>query len=72
MARFATLLLLFLFVEGVYPQCAHPIFCSEPILKAIAASNIFPDSKSFVDLVLKVPVSAALNYYLTKNVSQFV
>jgi hypothetical protein len=70
--RFATLLLLLLLAAGVYPQCTHTIFCSEPILKAISASNIFPDSKSFVDLVLKVPVNTALNYFLTKNVSEFV
>lgn len=49
-------------------QCKHPIFCSEPILKAISNSNLFPDSKTFVDLVLKVPVETALSYFMQKDI----
>ena len=36
--------------------CDHPIFCNEKVLLKVAQSNYFEDSKSFVDLVLKVPV----------------
>lgn len=53
-------------------QCKHPIFCSEPILKAISNANLFDDSKTFVDLVLKVPVETALSYFLQKDVKEFV
>jgi hypothetical protein len=69
---FAIILALLLFVGSVRPQCTHPIFCSETILKAIAASNFFTDNKSFVDLVLKVPTSTALNYFRTKGILQFI
>jgi len=40
-------------------QCTHPIFCFRPILEAVAKSNIFKDSKTFVDLTLKVPIEEA-------------
>ena len=38
------------------PGCNHPIFCNDTILTAIANSNLFPDSKTFVDLTLTVPI----------------
>ena len=63
-----TLLIIILFVS-VAPECTHPVFCSYPILQAIANSNLFADSKSFVDLVLKVPLETALSNFLSKNVS---
>jgi hypothetical protein len=55
-----------------FAQCTHPIFCSPTILQAIAKSNLFPDSKTFVDLVLTVPVQTALDNFRTKSVSDFV
>jgi alpha,alpha-trehalase len=66
------LLSIALALQCVRPQCTHPVFCSEPILAAVAKANIFPDSKSFVDLVLAVPVETALSHFLTLNVSEFV
>ena len=39
-----------------YTQCNHPVFCNPDILQAAANSNLFKDSKTFVDLVLTVPV----------------
>lgn len=61
-------ILIYLFIIGflsvkIASQCNHLIFCSEPILKAIAKSNIFKDSKSFVDLTLKVPIDEALRIF---------
>jgi hypothetical protein len=50
------IIVLIIFTRLAEQQCKHPIFCSEPILQAISNSNIFSDSKSFVDLVLIVPV----------------
>lgn len=41
-------------------QCSHQIFCNPDILQAAADSHLFKDSKTFVDLVLKVPVEEAL------------
>ena len=61
------LLLLLLGLTVTYQQCTHPVFCSEPILKAIAKANLFEDSKTFVDLVLKVPVNTALSNFLAYN-----
>jgi len=63
--------LLFIIVV-TFNQCTHPIFCSVPILEAIAKSNIFTDSKTFVDLVLKVPVETALYNFRAQSVSDFV
>lgn len=51
------LLILLLTLNLASSQCNHPIFCFEPILQTIAQSNIFQDSKSFVDLTLKVPIN---------------
>lgn len=68
----AHLMLLLLILPLTCQQCTHPVFCSEPILKAIAKSNIFEDSKTFVDLVLKVPVNTALSNFLAYNTSEFV
>lgn len=65
-------LLLILSLTVTYQQCTHQIFCSEPILKAIAKANLFEDSKTFVDLVLKVPVNTALSNFLAYNTSEFV
>lgn len=39
------------------PGCTHPIFCNDTILTAVAKSNYFKDSKTFVDQILKIPVS---------------
>lgn len=52
--------------------CTHPVFCSDAILKAISESNLFPDSKTFVDLPLKVPVDEALDNFCTKSITEFV
>lgn len=38
------------------PGCQHPIFCNDTILTAVANSNYFQDSKTFVDLTLTVPI----------------
>ena len=46
----------------------HPIFCNETILTAVAQSNIFEDSKTFVDLVLKVSIEEALTKFKEKRV----
>lgn len=62
-------LVLLMTLTVAYQQCTHQIFCSEPILKAIAKANLFDDSKTFVDLVLKVPVNTALSNFLAYNIS---
>lgn len=62
-------LVLLMTLTVTYQQCTHQIFCSEPILKAIAKANLFDDSKTFVDLVLKVPVNTALSNFLAYNIS---
>lgn len=41
------------------PGCPHPIFCDQNILAAVAKSNYYPDSKSFVDAILTVPIDKA-------------
>lgn len=65
-------LLTILFSVNIAAQCTHPIFCSEPILHAIAKANIFKDSKSFVDLTLKIPIDQALKIFKTANITTFV
>jgi hypothetical protein len=40
-------------------------------LQAAADSNLFPDSKTFVDLVLKVPIEEALNNFKTLPTAEF-
>lgn len=65
-------IIILLLVNITLQQCNHPIFCSESILKAVANSEIFSDSKSFVDLILKVPVETALSNFLSYNISEFV
>jgi hypothetical protein len=52
---FALLAIQFLLVF-VHTQCHHKIFCNPDILLAAANSNLFNDSKTFVDLVLTVSV----------------
>ena len=41
-------------------QCNHPIFCEPSILQIAADSQMDKDSKTFVDLTLKVSVEEAL------------
>lgn len=52
--------------------CHHPIFCNEKILTAVANSNFYPDSKTFVDLVLKVPIEEALKQFEEKPLDEFL
>ena len=42
------------------PGCPHPVFCNQTILAAVANSSYYPDSKSFVDALLTVPIEQAL------------
>lgn len=35
------------------PLGAEAVFCHGPILQAVAAAGIFPDSKTFVDMSLR-------------------
>ena len=53
-------------------QCEHPIFCNSTILKKAADSNLFKDSKSFVDLPLKVSVEEALNNSKAQSPKDFI
>ena len=50
------LLVVQLLLGFVHAQCKHKIFCNPDILQAAASSNLFSDSKTFVDLVLTVPI----------------
>lgn len=69
---FIRLAIFTILIQLLVGQCTHPIFCSPPILESIARSNIFKDSKTFVDLVLKVPVETALSNFRSKSISAFV
>lgn len=54
-----TLLLIMLIASTMSksaPGCQHPIFCNDTILTAVANSNYFADSKTFVDLTLTVSI----------------
>ncbi len=66
------LLSLGLIIALTYSQCTHKIFCSQPILQAAADSKLFSDSKTFVDLTLKVPIEEALNNFKTQNPVEFI
>ena len=48
--------------------CQHSIFCNETILTKVAESNYFEDSKTFVDLVLTVPVEEALRQFSSETI----
>lgn len=50
-------------IRQAAPGCTHPIFCNQTILKAVSKSNLFLDSKAFVDLVLKIPVEEAIQQF---------
>lgn len=54
------------------PGCHHPIFCNDTILTAVANSNYFQDSKTFVDLTLTVSIQEAINQFNTKPVTTFI
>jgi hypothetical protein len=54
------------------PGCPHPIFCDEAILTAVANSNYYPDSKSFVDTILTVPIEQALKNFNSQTIQQFL
>ena len=57
MLRYLIVLAILASINCVAPGCQHPIFCNNKILTAVAQSNFYPDSKTFVDLILKVSVS---------------
>ncbi|KAF9167017.1 hypothetical protein DFQ26_006152 [Actinomortierella ambigua] len=42
-------------LSKVWPRCDSPIYCYGDLLKAVQLSEIFPDSKTFVDMPTKVP-----------------
>lgn len=50
------------------PGCPHPIFCDESILTAVAKSNYYADSKSFVDTILTVPIEQALKNFNSQTI----
>lgn len=52
--------------RSVDKSCNHPIFCNNDILQAAADSNLFQDSKTFVDLTLKAPVDEVLKNFKTQ------
>lgn len=69
-------LLAFLFITAtlltsIHSQCNHPIFCSSAILQAAADSNLFKDSKTFVDLTLKFPIEEVLQNFKTQKPNEF-
>ena len=71
--RFILSLLIFLItIPSISNKCSHPIFCSQSILEAVSRSNYFSDSKTFVDLILKVPIEIALVNFNTKSVQDFI
>lgn len=43
-------------IATAFSQCNHPIFCEPSILQIAADSKKDKDSKTFVDLTLKVSV----------------
>lgn len=48
-------------------SCSHPIFCNDSILQAAADSGLFQDSKTFVDLTLKAPISQVLENFKVQS-----
>ncbi|KAI9288330.1 trehalase [Umbelopsis sp. AD052] len=55
-----------------YKTCDSPIYCEGPLLRAVQLSNIFTDSKTFVDRPTAKPVNEVLNAFnmLGKNPSK--
>lgn len=52
--------------ESTAPGCHHPIFCNDTILAAVAKTSLYSDSKTFVDLVLKVSIQEAQKQFESK------
>lgn len=40
---------------SVYSSCNSPIYCEGPILRTVQLARLFPDSKTFVDMVIRPP-----------------
>ena len=59
-------ILIALMITMVSSECTHPIFCNTDILNAVSNSTFFPDSKTFTDQVLLVPIDKALSKLLCK------
>ncbi|KAF2071363.1 hypothetical protein CYY_007322 [Polysphondylium violaceum] len=51
------------FQDGV--GCTHPIYCTGPILNLIQMSQIFNDSKTFVDMPMKYSSPIIIQYFNT-------
>ena len=69
---FALTLLIFSVMQVSQQACSHPIFCNDEILTAVANSNYFEDSKTFVDLVLTVSIDEAKRVFESKSIEQFI
>eukprot|EP00053_Salpingoeca_punica_P011358 m.101306 g.101306 ORF g.101306 m.101306 type:complete len:625 (-) comp15655_c0_seq1:81-1955(-) len=68
MMLLVTLMPLAMHVSAALP-CAHPIYCSGPILEAVQMMGIFPDSKTFVDMPLNANISTVLEAAAATNFS---
>ncbi|KAI9033627.1 Six-hairpin glycosidase-like protein [Phycomyces nitens] len=46
-----------------FPSCHSPIYCEGPLLKAVQLAELFPDSKTFVDMPTSKPVDQVLSRF---------
>ena len=67
-----TLILLLALSVTLGAACDHPVFCNPQILQTAADSKLFPDSKTFVDLPLKVPVEEVLKNFKIQTPVDFI
>ncbi|XP_052237985.1 trehalase-like [Dreissena polymorpha] len=69
--KFWSTLLLLLLIPEIYaePACDSDIWCHGPLLNAVQTAGLFKDSKTFVDMPLKVDPETMMNAFNSLNSS---
>ncbi|XP_052235534.1 trehalase-like [Dreissena polymorpha] len=69
--KFWSTLLLLLLIPEMYaePACDSDIWCHGPLLNAVQTAGLFKDSKTFVDMPLKVDPETMMNAFNSLNSS---